>query len=137
MRAQFLPLFMTLLLIIGPNTASYVSPKFSIITVCPFSIAASIILIFLSFVILVICKSFVASLFFNHVIPCNCGSIIKDYRSLFVNIQPFSVETLSAGNFWLFHDATVASSANKLQTSKLGVQGIFSLKKKKYLVPLI
>ena len=63
------------------------------------SMAFSIVLIILGLLSLVTCKSWFFSFSFNQVIPCNYGSMMSEYLSELVNIAPFSVDTLSDGNF--------------------------------------
>jgi hypothetical protein len=55
---------------------------------------------------------------------------MSEYLSELVNIAPFSVDTLSDGNLWLFHSATVASSVRIYKGLESGDIGIlFFLKK--------
>jgi len=69
-----------------------------------------------------------SELFFSfsliQVIPYNYGSIISGYLSVLVNIVPFSVETISEGNPYLFHDAILASSVINLIGFRFGLHGI-------------
>ena len=41
---------------------------------------------------------------------CNCGSIIRGQRVQFVTMDPFSIDTRSAGRPWLFQSATCETS---------------------------
>ena len=55
---------------------------------------------------------------------------MREYLSELVRMAPFSVDTLSEGNFWLFHSATVASSVNMDRGLLSGEMGILFLRKK-------
>jgi len=84
----------------GIKIASILSDIFSIIHEYPYSIAtANKLLIYL-----VPSLNDLKLLFFSfsliHVIPYSCGSINKGYLSELVKIVPFSIDTLSAGNFY-------------------------------------
>lgn len=73
---------------------------------------------------LVIFNPFGSQVFFNHTIPYNYGSMIKEYLSELVKIAPFSVDTRSGGRPNVFHPATVASSvriANGLIVGLIGM----------------
>jgi len=73
---------------------------------------------------LVTFKPFGSQVFFNQLIPWSCGSIIKQYRSEFVRIEPFSVDTLSGGSPKLFQPAMVASSVRTFTGSASGENGM-------------
>lgn len=108
----------------GIKIASILSPIFSIKHDHPFSIESSrSLMIFLDPSL-----THLSELFFSfsliHVIPYNYGSIIRGYLSVFVNIVPFSVETISEGSPYLFHEAILASSVINLMGFRFGLQGI-------------
>ena len=129
----------TFLPIIGDNVASIISSKFSKTTVLPSSIHSPIILINFLLFILNNVRPLSFSFSFIHFIPCNWGSIIKDHLSEFVKIVAFSIETGSAGNFWLFHFAFSASFVKILRgsiaISLLGIWFASINSKKEALIP--